>query len=134
MSPQVMLDANIVSALMRDPLGSLRKRIEARGEGAICISIVVSAELHFGASKNPSARGLANFERILHGLAVVPLASPVDEHYGRLRAHLQRGGRPIGPNDIWIAAHALTLGLILVTANVREFSRVPGLIVENWLD
>ena len=64
---------------------------------------------------------------------ILPLDYPVDEHYGDIRAHLNRTGHPIGWNDLFIAAHARSLGLILVTDNIREFSRVPGLSVENWL-
>jgi tRNA(fMet)-specific endonuclease VapC len=129
-----MLDTNIVSMLMRAPEGPLQRRIRSAGESSVCASIVTTAELHFGAALKPSAKGLANFEMILRGLQVMALEPPVDQIYGRLRAELHRTGRPIGPNDTWIAAHALTLDLTLVTANVREFSRVPDLRVENWLD
>lgn len=72
-------------------------------------------------------------DKILSALAVVPLEPPADRHYGRIRHYLTRLGAPIGPNDLLIAAHALTLDLTVVTANEREFSRVPALKVENWL-
>jgi tRNA(fMet)-specific endonuclease VapC len=134
MSVEFMLDTNIVSALMRAPWGPLRRRIEAVGGSAVCVSIVTTAELHFGAALTPSSKGLSNFELILRGLRVKPIEPPTDAHYGRIRANLQRRGRLIGPNDLWIAAHALALDLTLVTANTGEFSRVPGLRLENWLD
>jgi len=70
---------------------------------------------------------------VLAALDILPLKPPVDEHYGEIRAYLNRTGQPIGWNDLFIAAHARALELTLVTANVREFSRVPGLHVENWL-
>ena len=128
-----MLDTNVVSALMRAPWGALRQRIEMVGEGAVCVSIVTTAELHFGAALTPSSKGLANFKLILRGLRVMPIEPPTDAHYGRIRADLHKRGRLIGPNDLWIAAHALALDLTLVTANTGEFSRVEGLRMENWL-
>jgi tRNA(fMet)-specific endonuclease VapC len=129
-----MLDTNIVSVLMRDQHGSVRQRLEVLGPEAACMSIISLGELRFGVEKTPSTKVALNLRRLLSGLQVVAFEASADEHYGRIRAHLAGSGRPIGPNDTWIAAHALSLGLILVTANVREFSRVPGLVVENWLD
>ncbi len=82
-------------------------------------------------------RGISAFnepiESILSGLDIISLEEPTDERYAELRTAVERAGTPIDPNDMLIAAHALALGLILVTANVDEFSRVPGLVVENWL-
>ncbi len=129
-----MLDTNMISALMRDDVGAIWAKAEAFGLADICTSIFVAAELRFGADRVGSRRIHNEVRDILATIPVIPFESPADEHYGRIRAHLQREGRPIGPNDTWIAAHALSLGLTLVTANVREFSRVPGLAVENWLD
>jgi tRNA(fMet)-specific endonuclease VapC len=134
MALRAMLDTNIVSVLMHDPLGPLLRRITRFGHADTCISIVTVAELRFGAAKNPSARAVANLGRVAEAFAVLPFESPADEAYGTIRAQLESIGKPIGPNDLFIAAHALSLGLILVTANIREFSRVPGLAVENWLD
>jgi tRNA(fMet)-specific endonuclease VapC len=134
MPVEFMLDTNIVLALMRAPWGPLRRRIETVGESSVCVSIVTTAELHFGAALTPSSKGLANFALIMRGLRVLPIEPPADANYGRIRADLHRRGRLIGPNDMWIAAHALALDLTLVTANTGEFSRVPGLRLENWLD
>ncbi len=129
-----LLDTNVVSALMRAPQGTVRGRIAEVGENAIAVSLVTTAELHFGAALNPSSKGLANFALILRGLTILPLEPPADSIYGRIRAGLHQRGRLIGPNDLWIAAHALALDLTLVTANTDEFSRVPNLKLENWLD
>ena len=129
-----MLDTNIVSALMRDPRGSVRSRAEAFGLNDLCVSIISAGELQFGLAKSRSPRVQSAIESILAAIAVVPLEPPVERTYGEIRAHLVRQGRIIGPNDFWIAAHALTLNVALVTANVGEFSRVPGLKIKNWLD
>jgi tRNA(fMet)-specific endonuclease VapC len=128
-----LLDTNIVSDLVRNPAGGAARRIEAVGEDAVCTSLVVAGELRFGALKRDSARLSSHLEAVLSALEILSLESPVDEHYARLRLALERSGTPIGGNDMLIAAHALALGLILVTANDREFSRVPGLAIENWL-
>lgn len=127
-------DTNIVSELVRRPQGSVADRIASVGEDTVCTSIIVSAELRYGAAKSGSARLQNNLEAVLAALAELRLESPADRHYATLRNHLQRRGTPIGPNDMLIAAHALALDLTLVTGNIGEFSRVPGLRVENWLE
>ena len=129
-----LLDTNILSDLVRNPRGSVAKRIAQVGESHIFTSIVVAAELRFGAMKLGSERLTAQLDAILSALEIMPLEEPVDRLYGELRWHLERLGTPIGPNDLLIAAHALTLGCAVATANTREFSRVPGLQVENWLE
>ncbi len=128
-----LLDTNIVSDLVRHPAGKIAQLIRAVGEERICTSLVVAAELRYGAHKKGSARLTNQLEGILAALKVLPLEQPIDERYAELRAALEREGTPIGPNDMLIAAHALALGLVVVTANVGEFSRVPGLALENWL-
>ena len=133
MSPAFLLDTNILSDLIRHPRGAVAARIAAAGEDAVCISIVVAAELRFGAAKASSAELASRVDQILSALDVLPLEVPADRCYGEIRARLTRQGALIGPNDLLIAAHALSLGLTLVTANTGEFSRVPGLKVENWL-
>lgn len=133
MASRFMLDTNIVSHLMRDPRGAVASRIGQNGEDAVCTSVVVAAELRYGAEKSGSATLYDLVDMILSALEVVPLEAPVDRHYGRLRNALASRGTPIGPNDMLIAAHALAIGATLVTANLREFERVPGLLVENWL-
>jgi len=128
-----LLDTNVVSDLVNDPHGRVAAAIERLGESAICTSIIVAAELRFGAAKRKSRRLLAQVETALAHLDSQPFAAPADRIYGELRADLERKGRPIGPNDLLIAAHALALGCTLVTDNEREFSRVRSLRVENWL-
>lgn len=129
-----LLDTNILSDLVRHPAGKIAQRIRELGEERICTSLVVAAELRYGAYKKGSMRLTSQLEVILSGLDVLPLEQPTDDRYAELRTTLEQAGTPIGPNDMLIAAHALALGLILVTANVKEFSRVPGLAVENWLE
>ena len=129
-----MLDTNIVSALARNPHGSITRRVTAAGAEAICISIITASELRYGCAKKGSPKLLAQIEAIINSLQVLPLDVPADHQYARIRAGLEAAGRPIGPNDLLIAAHAYALGAVLVTANVAEFERVQGLKIENWLE
>ncbi|HEB99836.1 MAG TPA: type II toxin-antitoxin system VapC family toxin [Thiotrichales bacterium] len=132
-SPAYLLDTNILSDLIRNPQGRVMEEIDRVGENAVCTSIIVAAELRYGAAK-ANSRGLAErIDLILSALEILPLEPPVDREYAALRHHLTRQGTPIGPNDLLIAAQALANGLTLVTANLREFSRVPGLSVIDWL-
>ena len=128
-----LLDTNILSVLVRQPQGALASRIVQAGEETICTSIIVAAELRFGAEKSDSDKLTDRVDLILSAIEILPLESPVDSEYAKLRHCLTRNGTPIGPNDMLIAAQALGSGLIVVTANTGEFSRVPGLSVENWL-
>ncbi|MBX3000995.1 MAG: type II toxin-antitoxin system VapC family toxin [Caldilineaceae bacterium] len=127
------MDTNIISDLVRHPTGVIFQRIVQVGEESICTSIVVLCELRYGAQKSGSTRLQHQLEQILARMTVIPLQPPVDARYGEIRTHLERLGTPIGPNDLLIAAHALTLNLTLVTANVDEFSRVPNLALVDWL-
>lgn len=129
-----LLDTNVVSDLVRNPQGEVAARIAEVGEEAVCTSIVVASELRFEAAKSNSSRLRRQLDAILAALTVLPLESPSDQHYAEIRALLESAGMPIGPNDLLIAAHARALGLTVVTANLKEFRRVPGLAVENWLD
>src|SRR5690349_20757024 len=128
-----LLDANIVSDLVRNPAGRAADRVRTVGSARVCTSIIVSAELHYGASKKASPRLTAQLAAVLGALDILPLEPPADVVYGRLRASLEVKGRTIGANDLLIAAHALALGYTLVTDNEREFSRIDGLNCENWL-
>lgn len=133
MEKQYLLDTNILSDLIRNPAGPVAQRIRMVGEQTICTSLVVAAELRFGARKRGSKRLSAQLEAVLGAMDILPLESPCDQHYADLRWTLERAGTPIGGNDMLIAAQALALGLILVTHNRREFDRIPGLDVEDWL-
>jgi tRNA(fMet)-specific endonuclease VapC len=128
-----LLDTNILSDLLRNPGGPAVQKVALVGEGTICTSIVVACELRYGSAKKGSARLSERVESILGSLEVLPLDKEADRRYAEIRVHLDQKGTPIGPNDLLIAAHALALDLTLVTANVEEFARVPGLRIENWL-
>lgn len=134
MSGLYMLDTNIVSELARNPQGSVATRIAQAGPDAICVSIITAAELRYGCAKKGSPRLLSQIEAILGSVQVLALDVPADAEYGGIRAELESAGKPIGPNDLLIAAHASALDATLVTANVGEFSRVAALKVENWLN
>ncbi|ASP81166.1 type II toxin-antitoxin system VapC family toxin [Sinorhizobium meliloti] len=134
MSRLYMLDTNIVSELARNPQGAVTKRIAEVGPDAICVSIITAAELRYGCAKKGSSKLLAQIETILRSMQVLALDVPADAEYGGIRAELEAAGKPIGPNDLFIAAHACMLGAVLVTANSSEFTRVRDLKVENWLD
>jgi tRNA(fMet)-specific endonuclease VapC len=129
-----MLDTNIVSDLVRNPQGRVFEKIVKIGSDRLCISVISAAELRYGCAKKGSARLLAHVEAILAGIEILPFDVPADAKYGGIRAELEAAGRPIGPNDLLIAAHAYALGVVLVTANVVEFQRIRGLEIENWLE
>jgi tRNA(fMet)-specific endonuclease VapC len=128
-----LLDTNVVSDLVRHPRGRITGHIARVGEEHVGTSIIVAAELRYGAAKKGSSRLSRQLEMILGALEVVPLEAPADSFYGGLRARLERTGRVIGGNDLLIAAQALALGCVMVTDNEQEFCRVDGLRVENWL-
>jgi tRNA(fMet)-specific endonuclease VapC len=133
MAARFLLDTNILSDLVRRPQGKIAERIAREGEESICTSIVVAAKLRLGAEKLGSGRLTTQLDIILSAIDTLPLEEPADHQYARLRKYLEERGTPIGPNDMLIAAHALALDCTVITANDREFSRVPGLKVENWL-
>jgi tRNA(fMet)-specific endonuclease VapC len=128
-----LLDTNIVSDLVRNPQGRAAAKIAEVGEGAVATSIVVAAELRYGAAKKDSARLAQQLEAILAAIDVLPLETPTDVAYGDIRTALEAAGTPIGGNDLLIAAQAESLDMVIVTDNDREFGRVAGLKVENWL-
>jgi tRNA(fMet)-specific endonuclease VapC len=128
-----LLDTNMVSDLVRNPQGRVAQRIREVGETQVCTSIIVAAELRYGAAKRASRRLSAQLESVLGALDVLPFEAPADVAYGVLRARLEQVGRPIGGNDLLIAAQVIALGYALVTDNEREFARVDNLAQENWL-
>lgn len=123
----------MLSDLVRRPLGAVGQMVILRGEGRMLTSIIAAAELRYGASKAFTSELANAVKSVLERIEVAPLESPADEVYGRIRADLERQGQIIGLNDMLIAAHALALDCTLVTDNIREFSRVPDLRLENWL-
>jgi tRNA(fMet)-specific endonuclease VapC len=128
-----MLDTNIISDLIRNPQGRAAKRIAKVGEDNICTSIIVAAELRYGCAKSGSKRLLKAVEDLLGEIDVLPFDVPADAEYGGIRSELEAAGKPIGGNDLLIAAHAYATGATIVTANSGEFKRIRGLNVENWL-
>ena len=129
-----LLDTNIISVVVKQPDHPLAQRLADMARAHFCTSIVVASELRYGAYHKGSHRLIEQVEAVLEGIDVLPLTTPADHHYGLIRTELARRGQPIGHNDLFIAAHARALDLILITANLREFQRVPGLQVENWLN
>lgn len=128
-----MLDTNICIYLMRNHPSALRERFDQL-TGQLCISTITLGELHYGAEK--SARRSENLDAIeafVARLDVLPFSLKAAAHFGMLRADLTRRGTPVGPFDMLIGAHARSEGLVLVTNNTREFARMPGLQVENWI-
>jgi tRNA(fMet)-specific endonuclease VapC len=128
-----LLDTNIVIYVIK------RRPVEVLGlfnenAGRMAISAITLAELIHGAEKSTRvAQNLAVVDDFASRLEVLPYTSRASQHYGAIRAVLERTGRPIGVNDLHIAAHARSEGLTLVTNNLAEFERVPGLLTENWV-
>ena len=133
MTLRYLLDTNIVSDLMRNPRGRVFDRIAEVGEASICTSIIVAAELRFGATKKNSSRLTARLETVLGALEIINLEAPVDKLYAIIRSDLERMGQPMGGNDMLIAAHALAMDLTLITDNEAEFARISQLRIENWI-
>jgi tRNA(fMet)-specific endonuclease VapC len=128
-----LLDTNILSDLIRNPQGRAAKRIAKAGENSVCTSIIVAAELRYGCVKSGSPKLRKAVEALLGEIDVLSFEAPADAGYGAIRASLEEAGTPIGGNDLLIAAHAQALGATVVTANTKEFKRVRGVKVENWL-
>ena len=128
-----MLDTNIISDLIRNPQGKAARQIAKVGEDNVCTSVIVASELLYGCAKSGSKRLLKAVEDLLAEIAVLPFDIPADAEYGGIRAELEAAGKPIGANDLLIAAHACATETTIVTANVSEFRRIRGLQVENWL-
>lgn len=129
-----LLDTNICIYIARSRPPSVARRFARAAPGSLGISIVTWGELCFGAAKSSDpARARSLLEDFARAVGVLDLPAAAGRHYGDVRAELQRAGTPIGNNDLWIAAHALALDVPLVSNNTREFERVPGLKLENWV-
>jgi tRNA(fMet)-specific endonuclease VapC len=131
---QFMLDTNMISELIRNPEGSVQQVVERIGTPAISISSIVASELRFGYVRRGSDRLATLVENMISRIQVVSYDDAASFHYAKIRQGLQAVGKPIGPNDLFIAADARSLDLMLVTDNIREFSRVDGLKLENWIE
>lgn len=132
-----LLDTNIVSYFLRGASPALNQRILDSAPDELAISIISAGELRYGLSRLPPSRRAVQLAHQLDGLltavAVLALPSEAAQHYGTARSQLEAAGTPIGGNDLWIAAHALSQDLTLVTNNTCEFERVVGLKFENWV-
>lgn len=128
-----ILDTNVVSNLMRRVSGPVASTMRARPDDDMAINPIILGELEYGVRKSGSAQLQERLSIVERRLPCIDLATSVSKTYGEIRTNLEASGTPIGANDLWIAAHAMTLDATLVTANEREFRRVEGLNVENWL-
>jgi tRNA(fMet)-specific endonuclease VapC len=128
-----LLDTNIFSCLVNN-IPQVMQRYAKAAHDDTALSIISHGEILFGINKQtPSASKLQRIEYLLDQIPIASLNEETAQHYGKIRSTLELAGQPISPNDTWIAAHALSLGATLVTNNVREFKRVKGLKVENWV-
>jgi len=129
-----MLDTNICIYLIKQQPRQMIDKFQGIAPGEITISTVTVAEMMYGVGKSQhKEKNKAALESFLAPLEIVDFNFRAAQHYGVVRAYLEKKGKPIGAYDLMIAAHALSLGLVLVTNNEREFQRIPDLIVENWI-
>lgn len=132
--PRYLLDTNICIYIKNHRPVEVLARFSKLPPGKVAMSVITYGELCFGAEKSSKPKETRHIlEQVIAQIPVLPLDETVSAHYGKIRLHLQVSGKPIGNNDLWIASHALANKLILVTNNVAEFQRVPGLRVENWV-
>lgn len=134
MEPRYLLDTNICIYALSGRHQDLAARIDALPVGAAVLSVIVWGELLYGIAKSQRKKDAERrLAALVDAVPVAPLPADAGRHYGDIRARLESRGTPIGANDLWIAAHACAAGLVVVTNNVREFRRVRGLKVENWV-
>jgi tRNA(fMet)-specific endonuclease VapC len=133
MTMRFLLDTNVLSQLIRDPQGPVAMQLATVGDAQVFTSVVVASELRFGARKKGSTVLTDRVDQLLASIEVAPLEVGVDRLYADIRHALESSGQLIGANDLFIAAHALEQEATLVTDNVAEFQRVPGLHIENWV-
>ena len=130
-----LLDTNICIYIAKGQSLAVRHRFEQHSIQELAMSTITVGELRFGAEKSQArARALATIDQLVQMIRPCALPLEAAEHYGHIRATLQQLGHPIGNNGLWLAAHALAKGWTLVTNNTREFARVPGLRVANWVE
>ena len=130
---KLMLDTNVCIYLIKEHPVSVLERFAAHPVGDIGISVITLAELEYGVTKSSRpAKNREALEQFVSPLDVAPFDRPATAAYGRLRTALEKKGQPIGSMDLLIAAHAISLNVRLITHNVKEFGRVPGLRIEDW--
>lgn len=129
-----LLDTNICIYIAKHRPPEVARRFAELAVGQVGMSVVTYGELHNGAMKSQQREiALEKLEGLTELIPVLPMVESVGQQYGKIRSHLEQSGTLIGNNDLWIAAHALDLELVLVTNNLREFQRIPGLKLENWV-
>lgn len=133
MDARYLLDTNTIIYLRRQTPASVRESFARLQQGEAVISVITYGELMYGVSKSSQKQAaIATLQEMMQVLPLAPLPGAAGAVYGEIRAELEAKGKIIGNNDLWIAAHALASGLILVTNNEREFRRVRGLKIQNW--
>jgi tRNA(fMet)-specific endonuclease VapC len=133
MKPRYMLDTNICIYIAKHQPPEVKARFEQLKPGQLIMSAITYGELYYGASKsNQRARALTQLKELVQDIPVENLDSTAARAYGEIRAALEKQGRLIGNNDLWIGTHAMALDVTLATNNEREFKRIAGLSVENW--
>ena len=128
-----LLDANVVSVWARRANPALMAKMLAQAPADLAVSVLVEHDLRYGFARNQAVKSWPLIEQLLALITSLPLTRPIANRAAELRSDLAAAGAPIGPYDLLIAATALEHGATLVTNNVREFVRVPGLLVEDWL-
>ncbi len=127
-----LLDTDISSYIIRRRPAKVRDRFRGLAGDRLAISVITEAELRYGAARTARPAVLADVEDFLDRLVVRDWDRAAAMHYADIRAHIERAGKPVGNMDLMIAAHARSLGVVLVTNNQRHFRHLPGLVVENW--
>lgn len=135
MTVRYLLDTNICIYIAKKRPPEVYQRLAELNVGDVGMSLVTFGELRFGAEKSQQRKvALEKLTRLTEYIPVIELTAQTAEKYGVVRYYLEKSGQPIGNNDLWIAAHALSLNTILVTNNSKEFIRVPELLLENWVN
>lgn len=133
MKPRYMLDTNICIYIAKHHPPEVKTRFEQLRPGQLVMSVITYGELYYGASKSTQRmKALTQLEGLVQDIPIEDLNSTVAQAYGEIRATLEKQGRLIGNNDLWIGAHAMALDVTLATNNECKFKRIAGLSVENW--
>ena len=133
MTLKYLLDTNICIYIAKHSPIHISHRFSKLGVGEACMSIITYGELCYGVHKSQhSKKNMALLQELISMIPPLPLPIDAGKQYGHIRALLEQKGTPIGNNDTWIAAHAVSLGVTLVTNNTKEFTRIPHLLLENW--
>jgi tRNA(fMet)-specific endonuclease VapC len=134
MEPRFLLDTNICIYIREKRPEEVLRRFRKLRAGEAALSVITFGELFYGANKSAQrAAALERLRELIHVLPALPLPEAAAETYGTIRADLEAKGAMIGNNDLWIAAHALAADLTLISNNLREFRRVSGLRLQNWV-